>query len=520
MSGSRFFACSVLLALALLLSPAVFAQDAKTLAQQAGAAYEAKDFAKAAKLFVAAAEVAGPGKANDYYNAACSYALAGQADEAFRALQASIDAGLSGDSPAGDADFTSLHADPRWAPLLARYEAAHPELAALKAMRDNSKSEIRHYLDGRAAIAAGASITDRNSLFNQVYAAKAQFVGEYDEATRVYFKGEQVDDVVAAGYIRAVDALPVVLAQARGRQAVFVNESHGRSETRAANYALLAGLRAEGFDVLAMETLSATKPVARDATHCSNTSLGDPELPARGYAVSKSGYYSQDPVYAETIREALRLGFRLVAYDSNVGGGVPEREQNQAENLACIFKQDPKARLVVIAGFSHIGERKDFWVPGGAMAYRFRQLSGIDPLTVDSTTQLYLDPSKLSFSATTPVSYVLEDAEGSIYRTDNFDLVLYVPGGAHRDDGKPSWLSLGGTRQPTHVDVPACRDVTPCIIQARRVGEQADAVPADACVPSAPATGCNLFLRPGSYEVIAEGAEAVIARVPVTAGGK
>src|SRR5687768_6788167 len=99
--STRILITSLAFAAALSLSSAAFCQDATALAEQADAAYRAKNFAEAGRLYVAAAEVAGPRKANDLYNAACAYALAGQADEAFRNLQASIDAGLDGDSPAG-----------------------------------------------------------------------------------------------------------------------------------------------------------------------------------------------------------------------------------------------------------------------------------------------------------------------------------------------------------------------------------------------------------------------------------
>lgn len=506
----------------LALSPAAFAQDAKALATQAGAAYEAKDFDNAAKLYVAAAQ-AGPAKATNHYNAACSYALAGQTDAAFRELQASIDTGLSGDTPADDSDFASLHRDPRWLPLISRFEAAHPELAALKIIRDQTVPVVRRFAAGQRAIAAGLSVADSSSLFNQYYANQAQAMGEYDEASRIYGWPRQVDDVVAAGFTHAVDAVPVVLAQAHGRRAVFLNESHGQSQTRAANYALLAGLRADGFNVLAMEALSTGPTTARDATHCSSTIMLDDELPARGYAAGKTGYYSADPVYAEMIREALRLGFRLVAYDNQVAPGIAPREQNEAENLACVFKDDPDARLVVVAGFSHIAEGKDFWVPGGAMAARFKTLSSIDPLSVDTTTQLYLDPAKLTFSSAgakaAPVSFVLQDAKGASYGTENFDLTLYVPAPAHREDGKPGWLDLGGTRMPNRVDVKACEGISPCIIQALRVGEHEDAIPADACVVAVSATGCTLFLRPGDYEITAvDGAETVLDRRPLSVG--
>lgn len=518
--ANRFAA--LCLATCLALSPEVFGQDAQALTSQATAAYQAKDFARAAALYVAAAQ-AGPAKATNHYNAACSYALAGQRDAAFRELQASIDTGLSGDTPAGDSDFASLHDDPRWLPLVTRFEAAHPEFAALKIIRNQTVPVLRRFAAGRRAIAAGLSVADSSSLFNQYYANQAQAMGEYDEASRIYGWPRPVDDVVAAGFTNAVDAVPVVLAQAHGRRAVFLNESHGQSQTRAANYALLAGLSADGFNVLAMETLSSGPTTPRDATHCSSTTMLDDELPARGYAAGNTGYYSSDPVYAEMIREALRLGFRLVAYDNRVADGVPPREQNQAENLACVFKDDPKARLVVIAGFSHIAEGKDFWVPGGAMAARFKTLSGIDPLSVDTTTQLYLDPVKLTFAdagaQAAPVSFALQDAKGANYGTENFDLAIYVPAPAHREDGKPGWLSLGGTRVPNRVEVKACDAISPCVIQARRVGEHEDAIPADVCVVAESATACTLFLRPGDYEITAvDGAETVLDRRPLTVG--
>ena len=154
------------------------------------------------------------------------------------------------------------------------------------------------------------------------------------------------------------------------------------------------------------------------------------------------------------------------------------------------------------------------------MAARFRASSGIDPLSVDTTTQLYLDPAKLTFAkaaaTSMPVSFALQDAKGANYRTENFDLVLYVPAPAHREDGKPGWLDLGGARAPTRVDVPACDGVSPCIVQARRVGEEPDAIPSDACVVAKAAKGCTLFLRPGSYEIIVlDGAETLLERRPL-----
>jgi len=497
------------LALILLaITATAAAQQAQSLSERAGEAYDGKRYAEAAELFVSAA-ASEAGAAGNHYDAACSYALAGNADAAFAQLGAAIDGGYAKGFE-GDADLASLHGDPRWQPLVARFDGLHPDVKALAVLMDDSLPSAARYFTGRRAIAAGVSTKERKSLFSQYYAQVAQFVGEYDEASAIYGADAARDDPVGAGFRHAVDARPVVLARARGRQAVFLNESHGQSQTRAVNFGLLAGLRAEGFDVLALETLVADTAPAGSASHCKNV-LVDTGLATRGYPIvttgrpmHSSGNYTSDPVYAELVREALRLGFRLVAYDTWRADTQAEREQAQAEGLACVFEDDPKARMVVVAGFSHIAEGKDFTVPGGLMAYRFREASGIDPLTVDTTSHMSLDARTLDFSgegARPPIAFALQNAAGESYGTANFDLALYVPVDApdNRHVDKPSWLELG-----KRVRVAArarCQGKDPCLVEARRAGEDPLAVPSDRCVLSGKMDDCSLFLAPGSYEI-------------------
>jgi len=129
-------------------------------------------------------------------------------------------------------------------------------------------------------------------------------------------------------------------------------------------------------------------------------------------------------------------------------------------------------------------------------------LGGVDQLTVDTTTQTGLDPALLHFQDSKPApSYVLQNASGANFRNDSFDLVLYVPAPAHRNDGQPSWLELGGARHRAAVARAECKDADPCLVEAKRVGEDPKAVPADRCVLAAKDEGCTLFLAPGSYEI-------------------
>ena len=69
------------------------------------------------------ARAAAHGRMDLDYDLGCLEARAGHLDRAFEVLQAVSAAGLANDW-AADHDLDSLHADPRWTPLLARVEAA------------------------------------------------------------------------------------------------------------------------------------------------------------------------------------------------------------------------------------------------------------------------------------------------------------------------------------------------------------------------------------------------------------
>lgn len=114
---------SIALVAGLALVAPAHASDVRQLAEQAQAAYQARDFARSADLYLKAADVVtdDPGL---HYNAACSLALAGRKDQAFVQLQRAVDAGFANaEHVRKDTDLASLHADARWAPLVAGLDA-------------------------------------------------------------------------------------------------------------------------------------------------------------------------------------------------------------------------------------------------------------------------------------------------------------------------------------------------------------------------------------------------------------
>ena len=496
-----------LLALALALSSSLaLAQDAKTLESQADAAYDSKDYVTSAALFEKVIDLGDPSPGL-VYDAACSHALAGEKDAAFASLDQALSLGYGHvDHVLSDGDLESLHSDPRWKATVDRMLALHPEAPYQRLLEDQSKSVPARYLPVRHAFTNGLKApSSSTSSFMQFYSTMASMMGEYDEARASYMPhGAPSIDPVAAGFDHAVPAKALILERARKHQAVFLNESHGEAQTRAANYLLLAPLRKLGFKYLALETLTPPDPEPSGDSACAAPRLFDAELPTRGYPTRRTGYYTSEPVYGEIIREALRLGYTLVSYDG--GGNLGPREQHEAEMIACVLKADPKARIVAIGGFGHISERKDDTYPGGRMGVRFKQLTGIDPLTVSNTELVNIDPATLVFPANdkgrSAEAYALLNKQGLPYGSDRFDLIVYERHPAHRNDNGGSWLELGGARKRTPVTAAGCHATFPCLLEAQADGESTEAIPSDRCViADARAPGCNLYLRPGRYRI-------------------
>jgi hypothetical protein len=136
-----------------LCSPdAMNAQDQAKYAEYVAEAfrlYEQKDYAASAARYSAAFEALGwKGYATDRYNAACSWALAGRPDSAFfhlyRVAEQMNYTNLG--HITRDTDLTSLHADPRWLPLLEVVKSNKDRLEAnfdkpLVALLDSIRNE-------------------------------------------------------------------------------------------------------------------------------------------------------------------------------------------------------------------------------------------------------------------------------------------------------------------------------------------------------------------------------------------
>jgi len=330
----------------------------------------------------------------------------------------------------------------------------------------------------------------------QLLAAVEDELGLYDEAVRdfpfdnrVSFQGE----LPQPDQWRAEDAADAITRLAKDRRIVMINEAHHDGHTRALTLALLPRLRAAGFTHFAAEALHE----------------GDPQLARRGYPMPASGsQYLHEPLYGEIVRQALKLGFIVVPYESDAAT-VAERETGQARQLyRKVFQADPKARLFIHAGYAHIDK-----APGnlGAgiqpMAMQLRQITGFDPLSIDQTrwrdigVKLEGDPYRQLLALYKPEQAVVlvRRDDGSAWSADrtrhDVDVILPPPGHQRR----PRWLTLDGKRSSRLITTDLCAGHIPCVVEARYADEDDDAIPADRFAFLAPDGMSSLYLYPGKY---------------------
>lgn len=152
---------------------------------------------------------------------------------------------------------------------------------------------------------------------------------------------------------------------AKNNRVTMLNEMHWKPEHRIMAHKLLKPLKANGYNYLALEAINKGQ---------------DSVLNARGFPLKSSGYYSSEPNFGLFIREAIRLGFKIVDYDDF---DTDNREEAQALNLKKVIDKDPNAKIFVYAGIDHILEGRKHEKSIKRMAEYIKEFTKINPLTID-----------------------------------------------------------------------------------------------------------------------------------------
>lgn len=272
------------------------------------------------------------------------------------------------------------------------------------------------------------------------------------------------------------DAATAILAAVGDRRAVIVGEEHHLPQTRSLIVPLLRGLREKGFRYFAVETFYHPATPTQEA----------------GYPTSKTGTYTEDPVFGDAVREAVRLGFTLVAYEALPGQDVPAerrqefRESGQARNLKDrIFDKDQQARAFIWVGRGHA--KKGAIGGDTMMAAHFQTMTGLDPFTVLASRNAEglrpeLEAPLYRYATgkglvTRPTVFLKKD--GTPYSEfPGFDATVFFPR-VKVVNGRPDWMvrDLGRTAYPLPEALLKGQGLK--LAQARYAGEPDKALPVD-----------------------------------------
>jgi hypothetical protein len=345
------------------------------------------------------------------------------------------------------------------------------------------------------------------NMASQMVATHLSFLGRPVDALRAFpFRraNEPGDDLPASSGWKATPASEWIAAQASAYRVIMINEAHHAPQTRVLTIALLQGLRQKGYTHLAVEAL---------------VNDGSDPMPS-GYPVRRTGIYTREPVFAELLREARRLGYALLPYEPNHEGEQTQqqRETGQARAIAAVLAENPTSKVLVHAGYAHIGEAQQ-GLPDSArpMAMELAKMSGLPLLTIDQTSTRSYEAADIDtvgqrlaklFAVNVPSVLVSRNGgEAWSYRPGLNDVSVLLPPAPARDAQRPDWLSLGGKRGAVAIDLSSCLGHLPCLAEARHAREGDDAIPADQFLMLAASEASTpLYLAPGKYRLRLVGA--------------
>lgn len=384
----------------------------------------------------------------------------------------------------------------------------------------DAESELLAFLGPTAELPAtskiGSDQRKRGVVLQKVVLRRA-FVGDVLGAVAAYEQLKQlaepsasptlVKKTISDRYVSA-DAIAEIVKVAQSKQIVILNESHHQPRHRAFATKLAIELRKVGFEYIACEAFNF------DVT----------TIQTLGYPIDTSGLYVREPVFGDFIRQAIGAGLRPIAYESttaesnaDVTAAINARETAQARNIyEQVFAKNPEAKVFIYVGESHLlklkqpsrngDDRSILWLAG-----RLKELTGIEPLTVDQVTMTDSSPAFLESNGLSTFYAGRQDLHPFVLRLRSRDRAdSYLALGRFAGDadiqifhppysenyGRADWLSMDGYRNP----VPIPETIRPTtgwrLLSAFVDGEKDNSIPVDRVLLKAGEVKAKYFMLP------------------------
>lgn len=351
--------------------------------------------------------------------------------------------------------------------------------------------------------------TDTNSWIYELMPTKYAFIGDYKNALAAFDRLDDVNHSDSTYRIftscKAIDAKDYIIQRSKREKVIMINEAHHQPLHRAFTASLLAGLWANGYRFLGLETIA-----------------DGAALTKRKKLKISDGFYTAEPEFAKMVRLALKLGFTIFSYEATGKNGIA-REQAQAENIMKVVKAHPESKFLIHCGFSHVTEANhSTW--GKAMAGRFKDLSRIDPFTIDQVEMTERSEPKFEAEAFKNLSaaraiVMIDDSDLPCTLSDDrrlIDIKVVHPRTQYAS-GRPTWMRTDSTYQNVEVQKYFKTLSFPCLAIAYNDGEDDSYVPVDVVEIKNAEEIKPLFLPSGTYrlKIVNEGGAILTKKVVV-----
>lgn len=241
----------------------------------------------------------------------------------------------------------------------------------------------------------------QQSAYFQALSTLYSFTGRYADAKSCFEKNDSIMHQKRRINFEqlegrsSLNADTTIFQLAKNFHVIAFNEEHHIPTSRAIVYHYLQPLAKLGYKYLALETLDERDTLIQE----------------RSYPLyRKSGFYTDEPIFGLLIRQALKLGYTLIPYESE----SKDRDKMQAKNI--INKYIPEnGKMIILAGYGHACESEG----RSMMGYFLKSTLQEDVLTIKLTGSAdYTNQIDTSF--TQPVLYA--------YKADyGFDYQYFVP---------------------------------------------------------------------------------------------
>ena len=342
---------------------------------------------------------------------------------------------------------------------------------------------------------------DYSSLYYQMLATRYSLIGSYDEIFKYLdssgiagsnskqLEQNTINHIFKNGGPNLISYNNFISSVSDKERAVFINESHQMAKHRILTTLMLKPLYDKGFRYLFLEALN----------------TADSALNERGVPLMTTGGYINEPVFADLVREALKIGYKVLPMDygsSDIENPtINSRDSMMAVNIAKIYKADPDAKILVHAGWAHIQENSA--ASWNTMGNFYKKMTDIDPLTIDQTSVLEVNTI---FDKQKNI-YTDNVKEISLYSTEYpkniYDMTVLFPS-TKNISHRPDWMAMNGYRNALPLSGPIYGKLQDsCLVQAFYKEEYLEfgrtAIPVDQVFIQNPADDYSLFLPQGEY---------------------